>query len=90
MLKTNWTHIKYKTQAELFGSACVLTGKTEEKGCRLSSFECEDERVYNDVNDRSPNHEERALDAPLSSVWYSLRESNPQLALRRGLLYPFN
>ena len=22
--------------------------------------------------------------------WYSLRESNPQLALRRGLLYPFN
>ena len=26
MLKTNWAHIKYKTQAKLFGSACVLFG----------------------------------------------------------------
>ena len=26
----------------------------------------------------------------LRFLWYSLRESNPQLALRRGLLYPFN
>ena len=42
---------------------------SEEKGCGLSSFECEDEGVYTDVNDRSPNHEERAQDAPLSSLW---------------------
>ena len=26
MLKTNWTHIKYKTQAAFIGSACVLFG----------------------------------------------------------------
>ena len=43
--------------------------QTEKKGCRLRSFECEDKGVYKEVNDRSPNHEERAQDAPLSSVW---------------------
>ncbi len=43
--------------------------QSEQKGCRLCSFKCEDEGVYTDVNDRSPRHEERAQDAPLSSVW---------------------
>ena len=51
---------------------------SEEKGCGLSSFECEDEGVYTDVNDRSPNHEERAQDAPLSSLWRKRRDSNPR------------
>ena len=35
--------------------------------CVLSNVK--DEGVYTDVNDRSPRHEERAQDAPLSSVW---------------------
>ncbi len=26
----------------------------------------------------------------LLTAWYTLRESNPQRPLRRGLLYPFN
>ena len=51
--------------------ALILTDQTEKKGCRLSPFECEDKGVYNEVNDRSPRHEERAQDAPLSSVWWS-------------------
>ena len=38
------------------------------EGCRLRSFKCEDKGVYQNVNDRSPSHEERALDAPLSST----------------------
>ena len=49
--------------------AIGFTDQTEKKGCRLRSFECEDKGVYKEVNDRSPNHEERAQDAPLSSVW---------------------
>ena len=28
-----------------------IYGQTEEKGCRWRSFECEDEGVYNEVND---------------------------------------
>ena len=45
--------------------------QNREEGCRLRSFKCEDKgvyRVYNEVNDRSTNREERAQDAPLSSV----------------------
>ena len=34
----------------------------------MRSFKCEDKGVYNEVNDRSTNREERAQDAPLSSV----------------------
>ena len=30
--------------------------QTEKKGCRLSPFECEDEGVYNEVNDRCLSH----------------------------------
>ena len=44
------------------------TFQTEQKGYRLCTFKCEDEGVYQNVNDRSPRHEERAQDAPLSSV----------------------
>ena len=36
MLKTNWTHIKYKTQAELFGSACALFG-TPDRSCLFAN-----------------------------------------------------
>ena len=47
------------------------------EGCRLRSFKCEDKGVYQNVNDRSPSHEERAPDAPLSSIWWlPLLDSN--------------
>ena len=57
-----------------FGAASQIIirksiAQTEEKGCRLRTFECEDKGVYQNVNDRSPNHEKRTQDAPLSSVW---------------------
>ena len=47
--------------------------QSEQKGCRLCTFKCEDEGVYSGVNDRSPRHEERAQDAPLSSLWRKVR-----------------
>ena len=34
----------------------------------MRTFKCEDKGVYQNVNDRSPSHEERALDTPLSST----------------------
>ena len=43
-----------------------LYGPNRGEGYRLGAFKCENEGVYNEVNDRSPNHEERAQDAPLS------------------------
>ena len=46
---------------------------SEQKGCRERTFEREDEGVYSDVNDRSPNRKERALYAPLSSLWSERR-----------------
>ena len=68
----------------------TLTQEADENGFSERLFVAPVRVGRRKSTDRSPNHEERALDAPLSSVWYSLRESNPQLALRRGLLYPFN
>ena len=56
----------------------------EQKGCRLCAFKCEGEGVYQDVNDRSPRHEERAQDAPLSSVWWEEVDSNHR-SLRRQI-----
>ena len=46
----------------------------QQKGCISCSFECENDEIYQDINDRSPTHEEKAQDAPLSSVWRSLGE----------------
>ena len=62
------------------GARCAIgfTDQTEQKGCRLRSFKCEDKGVYQNVNDRSPNHEERAQDAPLCSVWRKVRDLNPR------------
>ena len=43
----------------------------------MRSFKCEDKGVYNEVNDRSTNREERAQDAPLSSVLVEVRGFEP-------------
>ena len=40
----------------------------------MCTFKCKDEGVYCGVNDRRPRHEERAQDAPLSSVWCRVPE----------------
>ena len=37
------------------------------------------------VNDRSPRHEERALDAPFHTVWRLLRDSNPRKEQSDGI-----
>ena len=65
-------HKKLRVQTRLFVGLMdkSVALQTEQKGCRLRSFECAGDGVYQDVNDRSPNHEERAQDAPLSSVWW--------------------
>ena len=44
-------------------------GPNRGEGYRLGAFKCENEGVYNEVNDRSLSHEKRAQDVPLSSVW---------------------
>ena len=54
----------------------AATLQTEQKGCRSCTFKCEDEGVYSNVNDQSPRHEERARDAPLSSVWSRRQDLN--------------
>ena len=38
--------------------------QTEQKSCRLRTFKCEGEGVYQNVNDQIPGHEERAQNAP--------------------------
>ena len=43
-----------------------LYGPNRGEGYRLGAFKCENEGVYNEVNDHSPNHEKRTQDAPLS------------------------
>ena len=47
-------------------------GPNRGEGFRLGAFECENEGVYNEVNDRCLSHEKRAQDVPLSSVWWSV------------------
>ena len=42
----------------------------------MGAFKCENEGVYNEVNDRSLSHEKRAQDVPLSSVWWSVMIEN--------------
>ena len=54
-----------------------LYGPNRGEGYRLGAFKCENEGVYNEVNDRSPNHEKRTQDAPLSSVWCGRWDLNP-------------
>ena len=70
------------------GSACQIQKpyiQTEQKGCRLRSFKCGGEGVYFVVNDRSRRHEERAQDAPLSSVRCGWQELPLQRAQRADL-----
>ena len=59
-----------------------------EKVCGTCSFELERDEVPIEVKIERRSRK-RAQNAPHTD-WYSLRESNPQRPLRRGLLYPFN
>ena len=61
--------------------------QSEQKGCRLCPFKCEDEGVYSIVNDRNPSQEERAQDAPLSSLWerQQVFADTPEGSPRQGI-----
>ena len=49
-----------------------------EEWLQIVCFQMRGQGSYTDLNDRSPRHEERALDAPLSSVWREVRDLNPR------------
>ena len=52
-------HLQAWKRGRFFGFKNNITAQSEQKGCRLCPYKCEDEGVYLNVNDRSPRHADK-------------------------------
>ena len=60
------------------------------KTMRRTKILCPPLFLFLEENDKSEPVANRHYKVRIIIIWYSRRESNPELPLRRGLLYPFN